>query len=119
MSLTMNSAIHNQPNPPAPARTQDEIRAHVHGVWATVADNWRQHANYIDTRAGEVAEKLLDLAGLVRGNKVLELACGPGGLGIAAAERVGPAGYVVLSDIVAEMTDIAVARAAKLGLGNI
>jgi SAM-dependent methyltransferase len=50
---------------------------------------------------------------------VLELACGPGGVGIAAAELVGPAGEVVLSDIAAEMTAIAANRAAAAGLGNV
>jgi SAM-dependent methyltransferase len=50
---------------------------------------------------------------------VLELACGPGGVGIAAAGLVGPAGEVVLSDVAAEMTAIAAARAAAAGLGNV
>jgi len=50
---------------------------------------------------------------------VLELACGPGGTGIAAAARVGVDGEVVLSDVVAGMVDIAGRRAASLGLANV
>ena len=50
---------------------------------------------------------------------MLELACGPGGLGLAAAERVGPGGEVVLTDVAEQMTAIAAARAAELGLGNV
>jgi SAM-dependent methyltransferase len=50
---------------------------------------------------------------------VLELASGPGGLGIAAAERVAPGGEVVLSDVVAEMTEIAAARASARGVTNV
>jgi SAM-dependent methyltransferase len=50
---------------------------------------------------------------------VLELACGPGGLGIAAAEHVAPGGEVVLSDVVAEMTTIAAARASARGRTNV
>ena len=53
------------------------------------------------------------------GERVLELACGPGGLGLAAAKRVAPGGEVVLSDVVAEMTAIAAARADALGLTNV
>ena len=34
---------------------------------------------------------------------MLELACGPGGAGLAAAERVGPDGEVVLSDVAEAM----------------
>ena len=50
---------------------------------------------------------------------MLELACGPGGLGLAAAARVAPGGEVVLSDVAAEMTAIAAARAGALGLANV
>jgi SAM-dependent methyltransferase len=51
--------------------------------------------------------------------RVLELACGPGGLGLAAAKLVAPNGVVVLSDVVAEMTAIAEARADAIGLDNV
>ena len=50
---------------------------------------------------------------------MLELACGAGGAGLAAAECVAPGGEVVLSDVVAEMTSIAAARAESLGLTNV
>ena len=53
------------------------------------------------------------------GERVLELACGPGGLGLAAASRVAPGGEVVLSDVAAEMTAIAAARARALGARNV
>ena len=46
-------------------------------------------------------------------------ACEPGGAGLAAAERVGPDGHVVLSDVVPAMTTIAAARAAERGLSNV
>jgi len=62
--------------------------------------------------------RLLELAALRPGDRVLELACGAGGLGLAAAERVAPGGDVVLSDVVEEMTSIAAARANALGLDN-
>jgi SAM-dependent methyltransferase len=50
---------------------------------------------------------------------VLELACGPGGLGLTAATRVAPDGEVVLSDVAPEMTEIAARRAQALGLTNV
>jgi SAM-dependent methyltransferase len=55
----------------------------------------------------------------VPGARVLELACGAGGTGLAAAERVGVGGHVVLSDVAAEMTAIAAARATSRGLVNV
>ena len=50
---------------------------------------------------------------------MLELACGPGGTGLAAARLVAPGGEVVLSDVAAEMTAIAAERARALGLANV
>jgi ubiquinone/menaquinone biosynthesis C-methylase UbiE len=49
---------------------------------------------------------------------VLELACGPAGVGLAAAERVGPDGKVICSDFAAPMVEVARERAAALGAGG-
>jgi len=94
-------------------------RQHVHAMWAAVADRWADHADYVDERIAAVSARLLDRVALRPGEDVLELACGPGGLGLAAAERVGPTGRVVVSDVVAEMTAIAAARAGERGLANV
>src|SRR6185312_3708307 len=53
------------------------------------------------------------------GDQVLELGCGPGGVGFSAAEIVGADGQVVLSDVAPEMTAIAAERAARRGLRNV
>jgi hypothetical protein len=50
---------------------------------------------------------------------VLELACAPWSVGIAAAPLVAPGREVVLSDAAAEMTATAAARAASLGLTKV
>jgi SAM-dependent methyltransferase len=97
----------------------DEVRQRLHGMWAAVAGGWGEHADYADARGAAVTERMLDLASLRPGDRVLELACGPGGLGITAAERVGPDGEVVLSDVVPEMTAIAERRAAAAGARNV
>jgi SAM-dependent methyltransferase len=75
-------------------------------LWSAVAPSWAEHAAYVDARSAELTDELL--ARLQPGDRVLELACGAGGLGIAAAER----GHeVVLSDVAPEMTAIAAERA--------
>lgn len=99
--------------------TNDEVRARVHGMWAAVAQRWAEHADDVDQRGEHVTEAMLARAGVHPGDRVLEVACGPGGAGLAAAERVGPEGAVVLSDVVAEMTAIAAARAAERELTNV
>jgi SAM-dependent methyltransferase len=97
----------------------DDLRAHLHGMWAGVAAAWGEHAAYIDTRGAEVSQRMLELTAPRPGERVLELACGPGGPGFGAARRVAPGGEVVVSDVVPEMTAIAAARAEALGLTNV
>jgi SAM-dependent methyltransferase len=98
---------------------RDAVRARLAGLWGRVAGGWEQHADYADARGAQCADRMLELAQVGSGDRVLELACGPGGLGLAAAERVGPGGEVVLTDVAEEMTAIAAARGAELGLGNV
>ena len=98
---------------------QADIRPHLHAMWASVAPGWAEHADYTDARGAAITAALLDAAGVAPGDLVIELACGPGGTGLAAAELVGPEGRVVLSDVAAEMTAIAAARAEALGLRNV
>ncbi len=105
----------------APAEDADraELRANLHGLWAAVAPAWGEHADYVDARAADVTAAMLDRARPQPGERVLELACGAGGVGLAAAELVAPTGEVTLSDVAAEMTAIAAGRARALGVGNV
>lgn len=100
-------------------QVKDELRPQLHGMWAQVAPAWREHAHYVDERGALATERMLKLADPRPGERVLELACGPGGLGLAAAPRVAPDGEVVFSDVVEEMTKTAAGRAKELGLTNI
>jgi SAM-dependent methyltransferase len=95
------------------------MQGQLQEMWASVALAWGEYAEYADTRGAAVTERMLQLSAPGPGERVLELACGPGGAGIAAARLTGPTGEVVLSDVVPEMTEIAAARAAALGLGNV
>jgi SAM-dependent methyltransferase len=105
--------------PEGGSQSIDDLRAHLHGMWAGVAGSWAKHAEYVDARGAEVTEAMLELTLPRPGERVLELACGPGSVGLAAAARVAPGGEVVLSDVASEMTAIAAARAAALGLANV
>lgn len=96
-----------------------QLRAHLHGMWAAVADAWGEHAEYVERRGAAVTDRMLELTAPAPGERVLELACGAGGLGLAVAPLVGRGGEVVVSDVAAEMTAIAAARAQALGLANV
>ncbi|HEX5822595.1 MAG TPA: methyltransferase domain-containing protein [Solirubrobacterales bacterium] len=103
----------------APAEGLDELRAGLHTMWGAVAPGWEQNADFVDSRTEDLTRAMLEAAALEPGDRVLELACGPGGLGIAAADRVGADGEVVLSDVTPQMTAIAAARSEARGLGNV
>jgi SAM-dependent methyltransferase len=114
------SSTVEQPDRSGPAsRDGADARTRGNGMWAAVSGAWARHAAFVDARHAAVTGRMLELTRLRPGERVLELACGPGGAGLAAAARVGPGGEVVLSDVVAEMTAIAAARAERLGLANV
>jgi SAM-dependent methyltransferase len=88
----------------------EEVRRHSAAMWEAVSPAWSAHADFIDERARPLTERMLDLAALQPGERVLELAAGAGGLGIAAAER---GASVVISDIAPGMIAAASARAQQ------
>jgi ubiquinone/menaquinone biosynthesis C-methylase UbiE len=95
------------------------LRDRMHTMWDSVAPAWELHSDYVDARGARLAKAMLDRAGLAPDARVLELACGGGGLGIAAAPRVAPGGEVVLSDVAPEMVAIAARRAGERGVTNV
>src|SRR5262245_21878772 len=97
----------------------DEARVGLRRMWSSVAGGWAEHATFVDARAAEMTDRLLELARVEPGMRVLELAGGAGGAGFAAAGRVGPEGEVVVSDVAPEMAAIAARRAEALGLRNV
>lgn len=99
----------------------DEYRAASHTQWSTSAEAWERHAERLDSGGGasRAADWILEAAGLEPGADVLELACGPAGVGLAAAERVGPGGHVLCTDFAAPMVEAAARRARERGLDNV
>ncbi|MGZ6910401.1 MAG: class I SAM-dependent methyltransferase [Acidimicrobiia bacterium] len=88
-------------------------------MWGAVAEAWGERAREVDEHGEPVTQAMLDLVVLGPGERVLELACGPGGVGLAAAERVGPRGDVLVTDIAEEMVAIAAERAASSGMDHV
>lgn len=95
--------------------TDSDLRTHLRGMWAAVAPGWAEHADYVRARGRRLTERMLALTSPLPGQRVLELACGAGDVGLAATALVAPEGEVVLSDAVPEMTAIAAQRAAARG----
>ena len=87
--------------------------------WDSVAAGWGRWWRTIETGAQRVSERMLDLAELRPGHRVLDIATGIGEPALLAASRVGPAGRVVATDLSPRMLDFARERAASLGLTNV
>lgn len=66
-----------------------------------------------------LTERMLDLAGVDIGHRVLDVAAGTGEQTLVAARRVGPTGAVLATDIAAQMLALAAEAAAQAGLRNV
>jgi SAM-dependent methyltransferase len=97
----------------------DELRAQQREFWARAAPGWASRREEMQRFAEPVSRWLLDAARLAPGHRVLELAAGAGETGLLAAERVGPEGQLVATDMAEGMVESIKARAEELGLGNV
>lgn len=80
---------------------------------------WRRYDADEVRLSAPLSERMLDLAGVRPGMRVLDLASGRGEPAIRAAHRVGPSGVVVGLDPAEGMLSMASARAAWEGVGNV
>ncbi|MDQ7730337.1 class I SAM-dependent methyltransferase [Halomonas sp. SpR8] len=87
--------------------------------WDRVAAGWEKWWRTIEDGAQHVNDRLIDLADVAPGKRVLDIATGIGEPALSVARRVGPAGRVVATDISKQMLDIARIRASTSGLTNI
>ena len=87
--------------------------------WDRVAAGWKTWWRTIEDAAQPVSRRMLALAAVAPGQRVLDIATGIGEPALLAASRVGPQGRVVATDIAPAMLDIARERARSLGLANV
>ena len=84
-----------------------------------MANGWQKWWTAFEHDAQKVNNKLVELAGIKKGYRILDIATGIGEPAITAARKVGTNGYVLGIDISAKMLSIAKQRANSLGLENI
>ena len=94
---------------------QDEIRKQ----WGGAAPGWAQWEPTIATWMEPATEAMLTMAGVDTGARVLDLACGAGSQTLRAAQKVGPQGQVVASDIAETMLHHVQENARAAGLANV
>lgn len=97
-----------------------EYREASRQQWSDAAPSWARAAEEEETGASrEATVWMLEAAGLQPGERVLELACGAGRVGLQAAGRVGPEGTVLCTDFSEAMVDAVTERVERLGVGNV
>ena len=85
----------------------------------TPEEVWRRYDADEQRLTASLSERMLDLAGLRPGMRVLDLATGRGEPAVRAAHRVGPTGSVLGVDHSERMLRMACERAALEGLTNL
>ena len=86
-------------------------------TWSAVAAAWDANVDDVDDHSTGSIGALLERLDVQPGERVLELAAGPGSLGARWSNLVGPDGSVLMSDIAPGMVDVAQRRTA--GLSNV
>ncbi len=87
--------------------------------WERGAAGWSRHADAIQEFGMRLSVWMLEHVDLQPGQRVLELAAGPGDTGFLAAELVKPGGTLVSSDASRAMLGVATGRARDLGVTNV
>jgi enediyne biosynthesis protein CalE5 len=96
-----------------------EFRSGQREQWNVAAGGWRKWSELIDSAASGISNRLVELAGVEPGSRVLDVAAGYGEPSLSAARAAGADGNVVATDISAEMLAFGRERAEAAGLDNV
>lgn len=97
----------------------EEFRAASRDGWERAAEGWGHQRDWWDQATRPVSEWLIEAIAPQAGQTVLELAAGPGDVGLLIAELLAPGGRMILTDGAESMVEIAEARAKERGLADV
>jgi ubiquinone/menaquinone biosynthesis C-methylase UbiE len=87
--------------------------------WQAAAGAWHRWGQILAAWLGPATEIMLDMADVGSGSRVLDVAAGAGEQTLVTANRVGASGYVLATDISANILEFAAAEAKASGLTNV
>lgn len=96
-----------------------KFKATTRAQWNSAAAAWDHWGAFLGEWLGPVTDRMLDLADVGPGRRVLDVAAGAGEQTLRAAQRVGPAGYVLATDISPVILRYAESSARTDGLVNV
>ncbi len=97
----------------------DELKKRQRNDWNAVAPGWEKWWRTLEEGACHVSAKMLQMAALKSGQRVLDIATGIGEPAVSAARRVAPGGYVLGIDQAENMLQLARRRGIQEGLQNL
>jgi len=101
------------------AQDAAELRAQQLASWERQAPGWGRQAQRMREAGMPVSRWLIEHLALQPGERLLELASGPGDTGFMAAELIAPGGELLCSDASKAMLEIARRRADEQGVANV
>ena len=87
--------------------------------WRETASHWTKHHDTIRTMFLPLTRALIEQARIAPGQAVLDVAGGSGEPSLTIADAVGPSGFVMCTDAIAEMVAVAEREALARGLKNV
>jgi SAM-dependent methyltransferase len=103
----------------APAFDPEAIKAATRNQWEKAAQGWNDHTPQIRAWLARATGAMLDMAGVKSRARVLDVAAGAGDQTLDIAERVGPRGYVLATDLSPGILALAAANARRAGYENV
>jgi SAM-dependent methyltransferase len=97
----------------------DVATAAMRAQWDQAARGWRDSGAVIRPWLQQATQAMLGMAGVKPGAHVLDVAAGAGDQTLDIAERVGPDGYVLATDLSPEILQFAAQQAAAAGHRNV
>ncbi len=87
--------------------------------WDAAAPGWNAHTADINAWLRRPTAAMCLMAGVNAGSRVLDVAAGAGDQTLAVAERVGPHGHVLATDLSPAIVALAQHNASRAGLGQV
>jgi ubiquinone/menaquinone biosynthesis C-methylase UbiE len=97
----------------------EDSKAQQRQMWDNAAPGWHASWPSFERGAQKVSDKIMELADIKPGDKVLDIATGIEEPAVTTARKVMPDGKVIATDISPKMLAIAEIRAKSLGLDAI